>query len=61
MGATTELAFDYVAGSSGMYQEYQLGYANYAGSKDSKCVSPLSQLSITLLRPKREISQLKIL
>ena len=36
MGATAEIAFDYVAGMSGILEEYQLGYAAYQG-KDSAC------------------------
>jgi cathepsin L len=38
-GATAELAFDYVVGSSGLYQEYQLPYSAYGG-KDSACGTP---------------------
>jgi hypothetical protein len=29
MGATAEIAFDYVAGMTGILEEYQLGYAAY--------------------------------
>ena len=36
MGATAEIAFDYVAGMSGILEEYQLGYSAYSGS-DSAC------------------------
>jgi cathepsin L len=35
-GATAEIAFDYVAGSSGLLEEYQLGYTAYNGV-DSAC------------------------
>jgi cathepsin L len=36
-GATAELAFDYVAKSHGIYQEYQWGYNSYYGdNKDCK-------------------------
>jgi len=38
-GSTAELAFDYLAGSSGFYQEYQQGYAAYGGS-NSDCTVP---------------------
>ena len=30
-GSTAELAFDYVATSGGLVEEYQYGYANYYG------------------------------
>jgi cathepsin L len=38
-GATAELAFDYVANSTGLFQEYQQGYAAYDGS-NSACTTP---------------------
>lgn len=38
-GATAEIAFDYVASSKGMYQEYQQGYAAYRG-QNSACTTP---------------------
>jgi cathepsin L len=31
-GSTAELAFEYLTGSSGMYQEYQYSYASYYGA-----------------------------
>jgi cathepsin L len=31
-GATSELAFDYVASSTGLFQEYQYSYNSYYGS-----------------------------
>jgi len=36
-GATAEIAFDYLAGSSGLFQEYQQGYTGYGG-KNGACV-----------------------
>lgn len=30
-GSTAELAFEYVTGSKGMYQEYQYSYTSYYG------------------------------
>jgi len=38
-GATSELAFDYVASSSGLFDEFQLPYTEYYGV-ESKCVIP---------------------
>ncbi len=38
-GATAEIAFDYLAGARGIYQEYQQGYAAYGGA-NSACVLP---------------------
>lgn len=38
-GATAELAFEYVTGSSGLFQEYQYSYASYYGS-DFACALP---------------------
>jgi len=35
-GATAEVAFDYLAGSVGIYQEYQQGYTGYGGT-NGKC------------------------
>lgn len=35
-GATAELAFDYVAGSAGAVEEYEIGYSAYYG-QDSSC------------------------
>jgi len=35
-GATAEIAFDYLAGSVGLYQEYQQGYTGYNG-QNGKC------------------------
>jgi cathepsin L len=40
-GATAELAFDYVTGSTGLYQEYQYSYTSYYG-KDAACTIPSS-------------------
>jgi cathepsin L len=34
-GATAEIAFDYVAGMSGILEEYQLGYAAYQGTNSA--------------------------
>ena len=34
-GATSELAFDYVAGMSGILEEYQLGYSAYQGTNSA--------------------------
>jgi cathepsin L len=31
-GSTAELAFEYVSGSGGMFQEYQYSYASYYGT-----------------------------
>jgi len=39
-GATAEIAFDYLAGSDGLYQEYQLGYTGYGG-KSASCNTPV--------------------
>jgi cathepsin L len=38
-GSTAELAFEYVTGSRGLYQEYQYGYESYYG-KDYECALP---------------------
>lgn len=38
-GATAELAFDYVASSAGLYDEFQMPYTEYYGV-ESKCVLP---------------------
>ncbi len=38
-GSTSEIAFDYVANSKGMYQEYQYSYASYYGA-DYACTIP---------------------
>eukprot|EP00595_Chromulina_sp_UTEXLB2642_P000172 CAMPEP_0196762438 /NCGR_PEP_ID=MMETSP1095-20130614/1952_1 /TAXON_ID=96789 ORGANISM="Chromulina nebulosa, Strain UTEXLB2642" /NCGR_SAMPLE_ID=MMETSP1095 /ASSEMBLY_ACC=CAM_ASM_000446 /LENGTH=378 /DNA_ID=CAMNT_0042113331 /DNA_START=24 /DNA_END=1160 /DNA_ORIENTATION=- len=38
-GSTAELAFDYVASSSGLYEEYQYPYTSYFG-KDYSCSLP---------------------
>ena len=38
-GATSELAFDYVASSAGLFDEFQLPYTEYYG-QESKCVLP---------------------
>ena len=38
-GATAELAFDYVASSSGLYDEFELPYSEYYGI-ESSCVIP---------------------
>lgn len=38
-GATAELAFDYVVGSSGLFDEFQLPYTEYYG-QESDCVLP---------------------
>jgi cathepsin L len=38
-GATHELAFDYVSGSAGLFQEFQYGYTAYGGL-DSACALP---------------------
>ena len=40
-GSTAELAFEYVTGSSGLYQEYQYGYTSYYGT-DYECSLPPS-------------------
>ena len=34
-GATSEIAFDYVAGMSGILEEYQLGYSAYSGTNSA--------------------------
>lgn len=39
MGSTSEIAFDYVAKSNGMVQEYQMGYGAYFGN-ESTCAIP---------------------
>eukprot|EP00595_Chromulina_sp_UTEXLB2642_P000241 CAMPEP_0196761994 /NCGR_PEP_ID=MMETSP1095-20130614/1326_1 /TAXON_ID=96789 ORGANISM="Chromulina nebulosa, Strain UTEXLB2642" /NCGR_SAMPLE_ID=MMETSP1095 /ASSEMBLY_ACC=CAM_ASM_000446 /LENGTH=258 /DNA_ID=CAMNT_0042112195 /DNA_START=348 /DNA_END=1121 /DNA_ORIENTATION=+ len=42
-GATAELAFDYISGSVGITQEYQLGYKSYYGSQScEKVISPMA-------------------
>lgn len=38
-GSTAELAFDYVAGTAGLVEEYQHSYAAYAGN-NAECVLP---------------------
>jgi len=38
-GATAELAFDYIANSAGLYDEFQLPYTEYYGV-EAKCVLP---------------------
>eukprot|EP01031_Cornospumella_fuschlensis_P043086 gene43086-52656_t len=38
-GATAELAFDYVTGSAGLFQEYQYSYASYYG-QNYACALP---------------------
>jgi cathepsin L len=38
-GATAEIAMDYVAGSRGLYQEYQYSYASYYG-QNFECALP---------------------
>ena len=48
-GATAELAFDYVANSAGLYDEFQLPYTEYYGL-ESKCELPTNQI------PKAKIS-----
>jgi len=48
-GATAEIAFDYVAKSAGLYQEYQYPYLSYTG-KDAECNAALGG------RPKATIS-----
>lgn len=40
-GSTAEIAFDYVTGSNGMYQEYQYSYSSYYGS-NFECTIPSS-------------------
>jgi cathepsin L len=39
-GSTAELAFEYVTGSKGMYQEYQYGYESYYGTDFDCKASP---------------------
>lgn len=46
-GSTPELAFDYVAGSAGMYEEYQYGYASYYGV-DYDCTLPPTAPVVTI-------------
>jgi cathepsin L len=48
-GATSEIAFDYVAGMSGILEEYQLGYSAYLGSNsacgfDAAASSPVATI-----------------
>ncbi len=38
-GSTAELAFEYVSGSNGIYQEFQYGYTSYEGN-NSACLAP---------------------
>jgi len=38
-GATAEIAFDYLSGSTGLYQEYQYSYASYYG-QNYDCAIP---------------------
>lgn len=38
-GATSEIGMDYVAGSDGLFQEYQYSYSGYYG-QDAECVIP---------------------
>jgi len=47
MGSTSELAFDYVAGSSGMVEEFQYGYTAYYGSTGT-CTMPSSNPVATI-------------
>jgi cathepsin L len=44
-GSTAELAFDYVTGSDGMYQEYQYPYESYYGT-DYDCRSDIPKSSL---------------
>ncbi len=46
-GATAELAFEYVTGSKGLWQEYQYGYTSYYGV-DSACITPVNKPVATI-------------
>jgi cathepsin L len=46
-GATAELAFDYVASSTGLYDEFQLPYTEYYGV-ESKCELPSDKPKATI-------------
>jgi len=46
-GSTAELAFDYVAGSSGLLEEFQYGYTAYYGTTGS-CLTSSSTPSATI-------------
>ena len=46
-GATAEIGFDYIASSSGAYQEYQLGYACYDG-KNVECTTPSGNPKVSI-------------
>jgi cathepsin L len=39
-GATAEIAFDYLSGSTGLFEEFQYPYTSYYG-KDFDCLSPV--------------------
>jgi hypothetical protein len=46
-GATAELAFDYYAGTRGVYQEFQYGYGSYYGATlacEKKADAPVAAL-----------------
>ena len=40
MGATAEIAFDYVAGSDGVLEEFQYGYSEYYGVESECAINP---------------------
>jgi cathepsin L len=46
-GATHELAFEYLSGSSGIYSEFQYGYQGYYGA-DSACAIPSGSPAATI-------------
>jgi len=43
-GSTSELAFDYVASSSGLLQEFQYGYSSYYSGVAGKCAIPQNSI-----------------
>ena len=46
-GSTAELAFDYVANSKGMFEEYQYGYTSYSG-QNAACLTPAANPVATI-------------
>jgi cathepsin L len=62
-GATAEIAFDYVAGMSGILEEYQLGYAAYQGTNsacgfDTSGASPVATIDGYVKLPENNYTSL---
>lgn len=62
-GATSEIAFDYVAGMSGILEEYQLGYSAYSGSNsacgfDSADATPVATIEGYIQLPENNYTML---